>query len=174
LHPRGTRSSPIAEFHHPLAKLILETEILRALNRRQELSQLALLVLLEIESLTLKPHHLIEKRANLLLIGAVTRHQLRAQRLPRLPLLRHQRNSLPVEFLIRRLEPRHLVVVQLELPPDDLGTALAEATFQLRATLSCGRSPRHTPGRYLCAEWRREDRRHNKCPEQSRQKKIFH
>jgi hypothetical protein len=147
LRPRRTRNCAIAELHHPLAKLILETEILRALNRRQELPQLALFVLLEIESLTLKPHHLIEKSANLLLIGAVTRHQLRAQRLPRLPLLRHQRNSLPVEFLIRRLEPRHLVVVQLELPPDNLGTALAEATFQFRATLSRGRSPRHTTGR---------------------------
>jgi len=154
--------------------LILETKIFRTLNRHQELPQLALLVLLEIESLTLKPQRLVEESANLLLIGAVTRHQLGTQRLARLPLLRHQRNSLPVEFLIRRLEPRHLVVVQLELPPDDLGTALAEATFQLRATLSRGRSPRHTPDSYLCAEWRREDRRHNECPEQSCQTKICH
>lgn len=131
--------SAFPQLLHALPQLVLEAEVFCPLHRRHELSELALLGCDEVNALPLKPDQLVEKITDLLLIGAVSSHQLGAQSLPRPPFIRDEGNSLTVELLIDQLKARHLIGVEPELAANDLRAPLPESSFQQCALFAdCG------------------------------------
>ena len=118
----------------PAPKLILESEQFRPLNRRQEFRKLALLILHEIESLTLEHHRLIEELRNAVLIRLVSRDNLLPQLSAQLTLAHHEVAALLFELSICSLQLLHLIVGELQPSPDDFAGALAQTIFEHLST----------------------------------------
>jgi len=115
---------------HPPSQLVLQPEVLGALNRHEKFRQLALLTFRKIEPLTLQPYRLVEKLPDAVLIGIVAGHQLSSQLPPQLPLASHQSHPLLLELPVGRLKPRRLSVRELKAAAHEIGGPLPESILQ--------------------------------------------
>jgi hypothetical protein len=130
----------LAQLLHPATKVILDPEVLRALDRRHERCELALLELGEIQPITLDLQRSIEQRADLGLVGRVPLQYLGAQRLPNLPLISEQAHAVSLESIVHLTELPHLRVVQVESSTDDLRKPLSKHELEPALPLSAGLS----------------------------------
>jgi hypothetical protein len=124
-----TRSIAVARRFHPPAHVLLNAEELRALERRQELRELALLGLDGLQPVAGELHRLVEELPNAILVRLVAGVDLAPQLEPQLALAPNEIAPLRLETLIGLLQPSHLVVVQLELHPHDLRQSGTELTL---------------------------------------------
>jgi hypothetical protein len=140
----------------PSPELSLEPEQLCALNGVQELSELALLRLKKVESLSLDLYRLIQELPDARLICRVPGKDLLTHLTSHFALTRNESVPAPEKLRVRRLQPRHLSVVELESLPDDVAGALIEALLELGSA-----------GALLCSvrllRTGRRCNRHDKC-----------
>jgi hypothetical protein len=122
------------ELLRPAPELILQPEQLRALYGGQEFRKLALLILNEVEPLTLEHHRLIEQLRNPILIRLVSSDNLLPQLAAQFTLAHHEIAALLLELAIRGLKLLHLIVGELESAPDDFAGALTQTLFEHLST----------------------------------------
>jgi hypothetical protein len=169
--PRGSNRSALASLHlpvlellRPASQLVLQSEQLSALNRRQKFRELTLLTLNEIETLALENECLIEQLGDPVLICLVSRHDLLPQLAAKIALAREQSGSLYFELLIRRLQLSHLIVVQLQPLLHNFAGSLTESLLEHLAS--------RVERRLLLLLLRRRNSRRNKHCKQCRQDQV--
>ncbi|HEX6047976.1 MAG TPA: hypothetical protein VFZ21_01860 [Gemmatimonadaceae bacterium] len=148
----------LAHVLEPPTQVVLDREVLRALQRCHEARQRALLLLDEIEATPLNTQCVVQQRGYPLLIRRIAREHLGAQRHPNLPLLAQQSHPLALDALVHLTELAHLAVVQIEPPPDHLSEPLAKLAVE-RCAWRCALLRR--PGRLAIQSLPRQLRRGN-------------
>ena len=112
------------------AHLVLKPEKLGPLNRREKLCQITLLILYQVQPLSLELQGLIEKLRYFLLVGLFSRKDLGPQCAPNLALTHDERSSLLLISPVRGLELLHLAFVEIEPALNDLSGAFSQSLLE--------------------------------------------
>ena len=124
--------TPLPHFLHAPTQFVLNTEIHRALHRRHELREIALLALGQIQPLPLDADSFVKQLRHTRLIRRITSSHLPTESLTHLPFLTQQLHALALVASVHAPELLHLRVVQVEATPHNLSQALLELTSERR------------------------------------------